>query len=81
MYLSTAIRATTKKTFRCAEYFRVMAFAQPNYRESPRDIESCLRTMEPNLYHMGIHSTVSRNNLSNANGNHDWRIYGGRKVR
>jgi len=63
------------KTFRCAEHFRVMAFAQMTYRESLRDIEACLRAMEPKLYHMGIHSTVSRNNLSNANENRDWRIY------
>lgn len=63
------------KTFRCAEHFRVMAFAQLTYRESLRDIEACLRAMEPKLYHMGIHSTVSRNNLSNANENRDWRIY------
>ena len=26
----------------CAEQFRVMAFAQPTYRESLRDIETCL---------------------------------------
>ncbi|MCK4563370.1 MAG: IS4 family transposase [Verrucomicrobia bacterium] len=63
------------KTFRCAEHFRVMAFAQLTYRESLRDIEACLRAMEPKLYHMGIHSTVSRNNLSNANETRDWRIY------
>ncbi len=63
------------QTFRCAEHFRVMAFAQLTYRESLRDIEACLRAMEPKLYHMGIHSTVSRNNLSNANENRDWRIY------
>ena len=63
------------KTFRCAEHFRVMAFAQLTYRESLRDIEACLRAMEPKLYHMGIHSTVSRNNLSNANESRDWRIY------
>ncbi len=63
------------KTFRCAEHFRVMAFAQLTYRESLRDIEACLRAMEPKLYLMGIHSTVSRNNLSNANENRDWRIY------
>jgi hypothetical protein len=63
------------KTFRCAEHFRVMAFAQLTYRESLRDIEACLRAMGPKLYHMGIHSTVSRNNLSNANENRDWRIY------
>ena len=63
------------QTFRCAEHFRVMAFAQLTYRESLRDIEACLRAMEPKLYHMGIHSTVSRNNLSNANENRDWCIY------
>jgi hypothetical protein len=63
------------KTFRCAEHFRVMAFAQLTYRESLRDIEACLRAMGPKIYHMGIHSTVSRNNLSNANENRDWRIY------
>ncbi|MDF7809635.1 IS4 family transposase, partial [Pontiellaceae bacterium B12219] len=63
------------KTFRCTEHFRVMAFAQLTYRESLRDIETCLRVMKPKLYHMGIHSSVSRNNLSNANEKRDWRIY------
>jgi transposase len=63
------------KTFKCAEHFRVMAFAQLTYRESLRDIETCLRVMGSRLYHMGIKSTVSRNNLSRANENRDWRIY------
>ncbi len=63
------------KTFKCAEHFRVMAFAQLTYRESLRDIETCLRVMGSRLYHMGIKSTVSRNNLSHANENRDWRIY------
>jgi hypothetical protein len=63
------------KTFKCAEHFRVLAFAQLTYRESLRDIETCLRVMGSRLYHMGIKSTVSRNNLSRANENRDWRIY------
>ena len=63
------------KTFKCAEHFRVMAFAQLTYRESLRDIETCLRVMSTRLYHMGIRSTVSRNNLSHANEKRDWRIY------
>jgi hypothetical protein len=63
------------KTFHCAEHFRVMAFAQLTYRESLRDIETCLRVMGTRLYHMGIRSTVSRNNLSHANETRDWRIY------
>ncbi len=63
------------KTFNCAEHFRVMAFAQLTYRESLRDIEACLRAMSSRLYHMGIRSTVSRNNLAHANETRDWRIY------
>lgn len=63
------------KTFRCAEQLRVMAFAQLTYRESLRDIETCLRAVSTKLYHMGIRSQVSRNNLSHANQTRDWRIY------
>ena len=63
------------KKFKCTDHFRVMSFAQLTYRESLRDIEACLRALRPKLYHMGIHSTISRNNLSNANEKRDWRIY------
>ena len=63
------------KTFKCAEHFRVMAFAQLTYRESLRDIEACLRALDSRLYHMGIKSTISRNNLAHTNENRDWRIY------
>jgi hypothetical protein len=63
------------KTFSCQDHFRVMAFAQMSQRESLRDIEICLRAMRSKLYHMGIRSSVSRNNLSNANEVRDWRIY------
>lgn len=62
-------------SFKCAEYYRVMAFAQLTYRESLRDIVSCLDAMRLKLYHMGIRSNVSRNNLSNANNIRDWRIF------
>ena len=48
------------KTFRYAEHFRVMVFAQLTYRESLRDIEACLRAMEPKLYHMGIRGVISQ---------------------
>lgn len=51
-----------------------MAFAQLTYRESLRDIETCLRVMQNKLYHMGI-QRVARNTLANANKVRDWRIY------
>ena len=63
------------KTFTCAEHFRVMAFAQLTYRESLRDIEVCLRAVGSRLYHIGIRSSVSRNNLAHVNESRDWRIY------
>jgi hypothetical protein len=63
------------KSFTCSEQWRVMAFAQLTYRESLRDIETCLRAVKSKLYHMGIGSSVSRNNLSHANDTRDWRIY------
>jgi hypothetical protein len=63
------------KSFRCSDQWRVMAFAQLTYRESLRDIEACLRAVQSKLYHMGIRSSVSRNNLSHANDARDWRIF------
>lgn len=63
------------KSFSCLDQFYCMAFAQLTYRESLRDIEACLRSLKNKLYHMGIHSQVSRNTLSNANNTRDWHIY------
>jgi len=63
------------QNFSCMDQFLCMAFAQLTYRESLRDIESCLRFMQPKLYHMGFRGQVSRNTLSNANNQRDWHIY------
>jgi len=52
-----------------------MAFAQLCYRESLRDIESCLRAMQNKLYHLGIRAKISRSTLADANEKRDWRIY------
>ena len=63
------------KTFSCFDQYLCMAFAQITYRQSLRDIEACLRAMQPKLYHCGIRGKVSRNTLANANEHRDWRIY------
>jgi hypothetical protein len=63
------------KDFSCLDHYLCMTFAQLTYRESLRDIEACLRAQKSKLYHMGIRSSVSRNNLANANKVRDWRIY------
>ena len=63
------------RTLSCAEQFRVMAFAQLTYRESLRDIETCLAAQASKLYHMGFREPVRRATLADANEARDWRIY------
>lgn len=63
------------KTFSCMDHYLCMAFAQLTHRESLRDIEVCLRAVQPKLYHMGIRGKVSRSTLARANEKRDWRIY------
>jgi hypothetical protein len=57
------------------DQFLAMAFAQLTWRESLRDIEACLRSVQPHLYHMGFRGRVSRSTLADANESHDWRIW------
>jgi hypothetical protein len=52
-----------------------MAFAQLTFRESLRDIQTCLRAFQPKLYHAGFRGKVSRSTLADANRVHDWRIF------
>ncbi len=59
----------------CAEQYRAMAFAQLTYRESLRDIETCLSVQTSKLYHMGLREPVRRSTLADANETRDWRIY------
>lgn len=63
------------RNFSCANQFRCMAFAQLAYRESLRDIETCLRAQSAKLYHLGIRGSVARSTLADANESRDWRIY------
>ena len=63
------------KNFSCMDQFLCMSFAQLTHRESLRDIETCLRFMQPKLYHMGIRGSISRSTLADANENRDWHIY------
>jgi hypothetical protein len=64
------------RTFTCYDQFLCLAFAQLTYRESLRDIETCLRALQPKLYHAGLRGRVSRSTLADANETRDWRIYG-----
>ena len=63
------------QNFSCRDQFLSMAFAQLTYRESLRDIETCLQSIGSKLYHMGFRSKVARSTLADANESRDWRIY------
>jgi len=63
------------RMFSCRDQLLCLIFAQLTYRESLRDIESCLRGLQPKLFHVGIRARVSRTTLAEANEERDWRIY------
>jgi len=63
------------KNFSCWDQYLAMAFAQLTYRESLRDIETCLGAVGGKLYHMGFRTSVVRSTLADANESRDWRIY------
>ena len=63
------------RSFSCWDQFLAMAFAQLTYRESLRDIEACLGSMQGKLYHLGFRGKVARSTLADANEAHDWRIF------
>ncbi len=64
-----------KRSFSCLDQFLCLGFAQLTYRESLRDIEACLRSVQGKLYHMGFRGRISRSTLADANESVDWRIY------
>ena len=63
------------RTLPTYEQFLVLSFAQLTYRESLRDIETCLHALGPKLYHSGIGQPTARSTLADANEKRDWRIF------
>ncbi|NTU98738.1 IS4 family transposase [Candidatus Falkowbacteria bacterium] len=63
------------RSFSCLDQYLCLFFAQLTYRESLRDITTCLLGMQNKLYHMSIRGKVARTTLADANETPDWRIY------
>ncbi len=61
--------------FTCWNQYLAMAFAQLTYRESLRDIEACLGSLQGKLYHLGFRNKMARSTLADANESRDWRIF------
>ena len=63
------------RSFSCLDQFLCMAFAQLTYRESLRDIVTCLNSHREKLYHMGFRGKLAKSTLADANELRDFRIY------
>ena len=63
------------QSFSCWNHFLSMAFAQLTFRESLRDIVSCLHSQKSKLFGLGFRGNITRSTLSYANNTRDWRIY------
>ena len=63
------------KSFSCFDQYLTMAFAQLTYRDSLRDVETCLRALQGKLFRCGFRGRISRSTLADANETRDWRIY------
>ena len=57
------------------DQFLALCFGQLTYRESLRDIVSCLRAQRASLYHLGFRGEISRTNLAYASHHRDWRLF------
>jgi hypothetical protein len=57
------------------DHFLALCFGQLTYRESLRDIVSCLGARRTCLYHLGFRGKISRTNLAYANHHRDWRLF------
>ncbi len=63
------------RSFSCLDQFLCMAFAQLTYRESLRDIVTCLNSHKEKLFHMGFRGKLAKSTLADSNELRDFRIY------
>jgi transposase len=65
----------SSRSFTAYDHFLSQCFGQLTYRESARDIVSCLKARMPLLYHMGFRGRLTRTNFAYANTYRDWRVF------
>jgi hypothetical protein len=57
------------------DQFLALCFGQLTFRDSLREIVTCLQAKPSSLYHLGFRGHVSRTNLAYANKHRDWRLF------
>lgn len=65
----------SSRSFSAFDHFLALCFGQLTYRESLRDVITCL-SARPNLqFHLGFRGRLTRTNFAYANEHRDWRVF------
>ena len=65
----------TSRRFSAYDHFLALCFGQLTYRESLRDIITCLNARASLQYHLGFRGRLTRTNFAYANQWRDWRVF------
>ena len=65
----------SSRSFSAFDHFLVLCFGQLTYRESLRDIITCLSTRQNLQFHLGFRGRLTRTNFAYANERRDWRVF------
>lgn len=65
----------TSRSFSAYDHFLALCFGQLTFRESLRDIVSCLNARQSLQYRLGFRGNITRTNFAYANEHRDWRVF------
>jgi hypothetical protein len=65
----------SSRSFSAYDHFLALCFGQLTYRESLRDIITCLSTRQSLQFHLGFRGRLTRTNFAYANEHRDWRVF------
>jgi hypothetical protein len=65
----------SSRSFSAFDHFLVLCFGQLTYRESLRDIITCLSTRQNLQFHLGFRGRLTRTNFAYANEHRNWRVF------
>ena len=65
----------SSRSFSAFDHFLALCFGQLTYRESLRDVITCLSARQSLQYHLGFRGRLTRTNFAYANEHRDWRVF------
>lgn len=65
----------SSRSFSAFDHFLALCFGQLTFRESLRDIITCLSTRQRLQFHLGFRGRLTRTNFAYANEHRSWRVF------